>query len=252
MKAVTEFLRRQALGGDTADEHRPTGLYPIVAVATGLVLLVGSVVASAVAVTGAPTQRAAPALVTTAAITGADALRPDVIDSTFGPATGVAAPPVGLARGLPAPPPVSNQGAHRPPPPPATRPAPPLAPAQPAPPLPAAPLPAGVSKAELGGDPVLGTVVCFYREATVAPQEAFSLLAPQMRGPGFADFRAAWADVQQVSVDRIRRDGPDTAAVTVTIERTDGTVLRSLQTVRVVPGAPAQIVDARLLSAARS
>jgi hypothetical protein len=214
---VTDLLSREGKADDQAQTDRSPGLYPVVAIATGLLLLCGAIVSSVVAVSSPHVVRSAPTM-TASAVTGANALSPEVINSSFGTMSSSSAPPG---------PPAVGGGAGT---------AASTAALTPAP----------------GKDPVLSTVLDFYQAVTVAPRDAFDMLAPSMRGPGYPAFQHSWAGVKRVSVDNIRRDGPDTAAVTVSTERADGSMLRSLQVVRVVPGSPPQIVDARLLSASRS
>lgn len=213
---VTDLLSREGRVDDQAQAGRSPGLYPVIAVLAGLLLLGGAIVSSAIALSGPQEVRVAPTI-SASAVTGADALSPEVINSSFG-TTSPAQPGADAAI-----------RAH------------PADTIVPAPLNPAA-----------GKDPVLSTVLAFYQAVIVSPGNAFGMLAPSMRGPGYAEFQRSWAGVTRVNVDDIRRDGPDTAAVTVSTERSDGSMLRSMQVVRVVPGSPPQIVDARLFSASRS
>ncbi|HEY2723828.1 MAG TPA: hypothetical protein VGI84_03980 [Pseudonocardiaceae bacterium] len=240
---VTDLLRREGRGDDRARADRSTGSYPVFAATTGFVLVCG-VVTGAVMLSSPRVERAAPTTVTAAApatataLVGADALRPDVLESSFGPET--------LAGLRPPADPAQSAAATVP-----GRTGVPAPRSGPAAAAPAQEQPVG-RRPTPGGDPVLDTVLDFYRSVTVSPEHAFALLAPAMRSSGYAQFRHSWADIRQVSVDRITRDGPDTAAVIVSLVRSDGGRLRSLQSVRVAPGAQPHIVDARVLSASRS
>lgn len=253
---VADLLCREGRGDERAWADRSTGSYPVFAATAGFVLVCG-VVTGAVMLSSPRVERAAPATVTAVApvtataLVGADALRPDVLESSFGPETLAGLrPPADPAQsaavtvpgrtGVPAP--RSGPTAAAPGQVGATATAP--AAQEQEQPVGRRPTP--------GGDPVLDTVLDFYRSVTVSPQQAFALLTPAMRSSGYAQFRHSWADIRQVSVDHITRDGPDTAAVIVSFVRSDGGRLRSLQSVRVAPGAQPHIVDARVLSASRS
>lgn len=251
---------------------RPTRMYRAIAVLAGFVLLCGAVAASTAALSGPRAERAVPGSAT-GSITGADALYPDLINASVGP------PPL-----APAPPPADDgdqdpaPGGDVP-----TRPAPadtpqspprqdstapddlPTADADPATPNPRDPPATGVPEppGSTGEDrnsgvlnsaqsPILHTVELFYETAPRAPRQAFDLLDPQMRGAGYEEFQQAWAGVREAEVEDIRPDGPDAALVIVRLDRDDGTMLHTLQHVRVTPGEPPRIVEVTLLSASRS
>lgn len=248
---VTELLRREGRGDEPALPARPSWVYRLVAALSCFALLFGAVLASTAALSGPRTERAAPSNPAPASIAGAEALRADLIDASVGlppaPAPGAGAatttgPTLAQHSGEPGEPPVPaersmpNRGDR----PPRTQPAP--AP----PPVPHGPPPGSA------GDPVLDTVSAFYRNVAISPRRAFALLDKPMRGAGYQEFRTGWTDVERVSVDSIRSDGPNAALVTVSLTRTDGTVLHTMQRVLVTPGTTPRIADARLLSASRS
>lgn len=97
-------------------------------------------------------------------------------------------------------------------------------------------------------DPVLNTVTEFYESVATAPSDAFELLAGQMRGSGYPDFRSSWSGVLQVTINGVRRVGPDAAVVAVRLDRAQAPQLRTLQ--RLVVGERGRIRDATLLAAA--
>lgn len=214
---VGELLRRERRVEDPPPHCRSARLCRTVAFAAGIALLCGAVTASATALTGPRTDRAAPTSTAPSPVTGIAALRPDLIGATVElPPT--AARPTPVAESRPAP---SRSG------------------------------PSG------GGpgpeqDPLLGTVSAFYENAATDPEQAFGLLDPQMRGTEYRDFEQAWQGVERVNIDDIRRNGPDTTLVAVTLERSDDRVIHTLARIRVAPGGHPRIMDATLLSASRS
>lgn len=252
---VAELLRREGRLDELPPPPRPTRLFRLIAAMAGAVLLVGAATASTVALSGPRTERAVPGDPAVSTVAGVAALRPDLIsESVGGPATAGPRPapaggqaPAGAPPGLPAsgePTPSQSDpaapGRNDPQAAPPAAPVPARA-AEPAPPAPGR-----------AADPVLATVMSFYQTAAVSPQHAFGLLDPGLRGTGYLDFRNAWAGVERVTVDKIRRDGPNAVLVTATLERTDGTVLRTLQRLLVTSGAQPRITGAQLLSASRS
>lgn len=266
---VTDLLRRECRIEEQPPPPRPTGMYRLVAIVAGVGLLFGAVTASAVALSGPRAERAVPSSAIPSAVAGAGALHPDLINRAVGfpppaaPQPPAATPRPPMAAGAPDPAGTSadpnsptSDGAAQPTPQ-ASRPVPDQG--DPQPPPTAAPEPPtaidedpprGALEPEL--DPILDTVRTFFLTVAATPQQAFDLLDPQMRGSGYQDFRDAWAGVEQVTVDKIRRDGPNAVLVTASLERTDGSVLHTLQRVLVTSGAPPRITDAQLLSASRS
>lgn len=215
---VTELLRREGLAEEPPPAARPTGTYQLLAVVAGLILLCAAAAASAAALSGPRTERAAPNRPGAHAIAGAEALRPDLINASieFPP---LATPPP--STGAPDPASTVDQD------------------------------PAGGVR-DRGTDPILRTAATFYETVVANPRQAFGLLDQQMRGSGYKEFQQAWAGVERVGVDRIRRDGPDGALVTASLERRDGSVLHTVSRLVIIPDAQPQITDARLLAAARS
>lgn len=248
---VTELLRREGRVDDEGPlPARPSWICRLVAALACFALLFGAVVASTAALSGPRTERAAPSSPVPASIEGARAMRPDLINASVAfpplPAPATGAPPTGDA--APAPPVTETEAAPLPPPTARTVPdsAPPKQAVAPPPPAPDN-RPTGSE-----GNPVLATVRAFYQQVAVSPRQAFALLDPQMRGSGYKEFRSGWTGVERVTLNNIRLDGPNAALVTVSLERSDGTVLHTLQRVQVTPGAEPRITDARLLSASRS
>lgn len=243
---VTDLLRREGREEEPPPPPaRPSRMHSLVAVLACLALLFGAVIASAAALSGPRTERAAPSSPVPSSIAGAEAMRPDLIKAQVdfapqpAPDTGdpAAAPP---AQTLPS----TTTPAQ--PAPAASRTVPGRDDLQP--PRTAAPEP----PTTLDEDPILDTVAAFYENVTATPQQAFGLLDPQLRGSGYLDFRKGWADVERVTVDDIRHDGPNAVLVTASLERSDGSVLRTVQRMLVTLGAQPRITDARLLSASRS
>lgn len=250
---VTELLRREGRGDEPLLPARPSWVYRLVAALACFALLFGAVLASTVALSGPRTERAVPSSPVPASISGAEALRADLIDASVGlpappPASGSGEPAAASPGGQPAtgqpaeqPVPAERSVSNRDEQPPPARAAPP-----PPPPAPHR------QSSEPAVDPVLDTVSAFYQNVAVSPRQAFALLDTSMRGAGYQEFRTGWTDVEQVTVDSIRSDGPNAALVTVSLTRTDGTVLHTMQRVLVTPGDTPRITDARLLSASRS
>lgn len=243
---VTDLLRREGREEEPPPSPaRPSRMYSLVAVLACLALLFGAVIASAAALSGPRTERAAPSSPVPSSIAGAEAMRPDLIKASVdfapSPAPDTADPaatapaqtlPSTTTRAQPAP--AADRtvpGRDDLQPPPTAAPEPPT---------------------NLDEDPILGIVAGFYGDVAATPQQAFGLLDPQMRGSGYNDFRKGWADVERVTVDDIRHDGPNAVLVTASLERSDGSVLRTVQRVLVTLGAQPRITDARLLSASRS
>lgn len=248
---VTELLQREA----TIDAPSAGGrsFYRILAVATGIALIM----ASGAALASPRVERELPTPGVLEHITGPGALRPDLSNTTVGPAPGEPSgrAPDAAATGTPppgapgTPPPdgrslpadgaagLENRGAES---------GPVAEPGDDA--ATGTGGPAGPS-AEPGPDQLADTVTSFYQQVVTNPADAYELLGSGMRGSGYPAFADSWSDVERVTVDSIRSDGPDAAVVAVVVEHVDGSVLRSVHRV-VVTGDPARIDSARLLSAA--
>ncbi|MGH4025490.1 MAG: hypothetical protein ACRDRV_13025 [Pseudonocardiaceae bacterium] len=253
---VIELLRREGRGDEPASPARPSRLFRLVAALACMALVLGAVTASMAALSGPRTERVSPTSPAPASIVGAEALRPDLINASVqfppqpGPATGDQAATGPGATRRPTEIPPGNGPARQPLPTGRTLPAP----AGPPPPAAGQQSSAPTEPRAADSEPntILGTVAAFYQNVAVTPQLAFGLLDPQMRGSGYQDFRNGWADVERVTVDNMRLDGPNAVLVTASLTRSDGTVLRTLQRVLVTPGTEPRITDARLLSASRS
>lgn len=257
-------------GDEPALPGRPTRMYRAIAVLAGLILLCGAVTASTAALSGPRAERAVPSSTignSITAITGANVLHPDLINTSVGVPPQDAAPPPAddgdqnPSRGGGVPNLPDPDGTARPLPQydQATPDAGPATPEGSDPPPTSAAEPLDDSDEDSSRDvlnsalgPILGTVTMFYQTAPIAPRQAFDLLDPQMQGTGYDEFRQAWVGVRKAIVEDIRQDGPRAALVIVRLERDDGTMLRTLQRVLVTPGAQPQIADAQLLSASRS
>lgn len=262
---VAELLQRESGIEQPVAVGRSGDISRVLASAAGVALVCAVIIASTAALIAPRVERALPAPGAVENITGAGVLRPALIDTTIDPA------PV-------------EQPSHTPPEAGDTSdssPAAPVAPAAPEvtgtrestgrslPPDDARDLGGGVSgngepadgetptseqtepTAGPSPDELLRTVTSFYQQVVTAPADAYALLGPVMRGSGYQPFAESWRDVEQVTVESIRRDGHDAAIVTVMMERADGSVLRSVQRV-VVTGDPPRIESARLLSASAS
>lgn len=268
---VAELLRRESRLDETAGSAGPSRAYRMLAAAAGLVLLCGVVTASTAALSGPRLDRW-----TTAAdpdyITGSDVLHPDLIQAaldspTNAPAAGDPAPSTTGGHATTGQLGAGQAGADR---------SGTLGGAEQESPDgsprddteeakdrrtagPGTPPPAGRSAPKEGlgvgtvldpvNDPVFGIVTTFYRTAPTAPADAYDLLGPRLRAQGYQAFAASWAGVERATVDAIRQDGPNAALVSVSLERTDGTVLRTVQRMVVGIGPRPLIEDATLLSA---
>lgn len=215
---ASELLRREGRGPEEAPPTQRSGrTFQVVAAVIGLVLTCVVVVASTAALSGPRTDRRTPDVVAPP-LAGADAVRPDVITA----ALTSRAPP----------------GAERFPPPP----------------VPRTPPQGGLGETldpvrDPVRDPVLATVTTFYQTAPTAPADAFGLLGPRMRAPGYESFEASWAGVAAVRIEAISRAGPRAAVATVTLTRVEGGALRTVARLVVGGGPELRIEDATLLSA---
>lgn len=267
---VADLLAQHRGEEESALPSRPGTMYRTIAVLAGFVLLCAAATASTAALSGPRADRAVPGSATgnsIASITGADALHPDLINTSVGlPPPGATSPAAGSgdqdpARGGE----VSNRTDQDSVPQPRSQPDSATPEAGQATPGSSDPPPTGRAEpldnldedpdsGELNSalGPILGTVTTFYETAPRAPRQAFDLLDPQLRGTGYDEFRQAWAGVRRAIVEDIRQDSPHAALVIVRLERDDGTRLRTLQRVLVTPGVQPRIADAQLLSASRS
>lgn len=228
---TTDLLRREGQADEQAASAPPVGMYAVVAVVAGFVVLCAAVTASTAALSGPRTERAAPDRPAKSAIAGAEVLRPDLINASveFPP---LAAPQPATGGSGTASAAQNSTGSE------------------------------GISRSKSGADPnrgdpqdpVLSTVNAFYETVTIDPRQAFGLLDQPMQGSGYQEFRQAWVGVERVRVrvDHIRRDGPNAALVTTSLQGRDGSVLHTLQRLVINPGTQPQITDARLFSVSRS
>lgn len=264
--SVAELLHREGRIEEPMVSGR-SGTYRVLALAAGIVLVGAVVVASTAALAGPRVERALPATGVLEHITGAGVLRPDLINTAIGPApteqSSRSAPETGNGSAAPA----ETTGA----PPPGGRSLPSddatatdegaagsgTAADEAAPS--AEPSGAEASTGEPADpttepepDRLLRTVRSFYQQVVTDPADAYAMLGPGMRGTGYRAFAESWRDVERVTVDSIRSDGPDAAIVAVVVERVDGAVLRSVQRLVVDTSGSPRIESARLLSASTS
>lgn len=261
---VAELLQREGGTEERVDSGRCLRISRMLASIAGTVLVCAVIIASTAALTAPRVERVLPATGALEHITGPGVLRPDLLNTTIDPTpaeqpsstpsdtsptapeptderahAGRSLPPedAGARAGGP-----GGEGAGTAQPPDGDVPS--SEQAQPSPEQ-AQPSP------EPSPDTLLSTVSSFYQQAVTSPADAYALLAPVMRGSDYQAFAESWRDVEQVSVEGFRRDGPHAAIVTVVMQRADGSVLRSVQRV-VVAGDPPRIESARLLSASTS
>lgn len=92
----------------------------------------------------------------------------------------------------------------------------------------------------------------FYRLIGSSPDDALRMLDAQLPDSELRELARAWRDVEHVSVHQVRQrpDGMVLAVVTMTTEQADRYRVRHL--LRIEPGPPPVITEARLLSAQRS
>lgn len=254
--SVAELLHREG----RTDEPMPPGggnnNYRMLAVAAGVALVCAVVLASTAALTGPRVERALPATGVLEHITGPGVLRPDLLGTTIDPA------PTGQSGGTPSAPAATSAAPPEPTgtPPPAGRslPAggqdgagedPAVEDAEP----PDGDVGTSEPTSERAPDGLLLTVTSFYQQVVTDPADAYALLGPGMQGQGYLAFAESWREVERVTVDSIRSDGPGAAIVVVVLERADGSVLHTVQRVVVADtsGSP-RIESARLLSGSAS
>lgn len=262
---VTELLRRE---GHAEEEPllpcgRPLRMYRVVAVLAGFVLLCAAATGATTALSGPRAERTVPGAGTVQAISGAEALRPDLISGPDPAARPSLEEDSGDGRGEGGAS-VPNEDDRNPPNAESTpRSLPPASPAGDAPqqrsttasrPPAEGPPPdrGSLDDRDANSNPVLNTVTKFYQTVIAQPHEAFDLLSPSLQGSGYPEFQRAWAGVQRATVEDIHQEDPHAALVTVRLEQRDGGVLRTLQHVVVIPGGEPRIVEVVLLSASRS
>ncbi len=259
---VAELLQRESGTEETAVSGARFGTSRMLASISGMALVGAVIMASTAALTAPRVERVLPATGVLEHITGPRVVRPDLIGTTIDPTPAEQpshSPPETADTSPAAPEPTGERAStgRALPPDDAGRPDDAVRPGGGA---------AGNGRSA-GGEPqtseqaepspepspdtLLGTVTSFYEQVVTAPADAYALLGPVMQGPGYQAFAESWRDVEQVTVDDIRRDGPEAAIVTVLMQRADGSVLRSVQRV-VVTGDPPRIESARLLSASAS
>lgn len=254
--SVADLLHREGRTDEAVASGRSSGAYRMLAVAAGGALVCAVVLASTAALAGPRVERTLPATGVLEHITGPGVLRPDLINTTIDPAPTASRTPPAPAATSAAPPEPTG------------------APSRAGRSLPAEGSEDGgggedraVEDAEPSGgdagtseptsepapDGSLRTITSFYQQVVTNPADAYALLGPGMQGQGYLAFAESWSEVERVTVDSIRSDGPGAAIVVVVVERADGSVLHSVQRVVVADtsGSP-RIESARLLSASTS
>jgi hypothetical protein len=113
-------------------------------------------------------------------------------------------------------------------------------------------LPERVPAAATGqqADRVRRLVVDFYEKAEESPEQAFTLLGPEMRGDGLASFVRGWNDLL-VEVQQLVIGPGGVARAVIVIAWPDATVIRAEQLLIVSDGPDPKIARAELLSAHR-
>ncbi|MGO1054129.1 hypothetical protein [Crossiella sp. CA198] len=111
------------------------------------------------------------------------------------------------------------------------------------------PTSAAPTSSKSGGilDPILDPILGLLGKAPDQPEQAFAMLAPEMRGGGVEEFKADWAGVESATVAESRADGVDAAVVTVDYRWKDGRTLRVEQRMT-VDKVQRKITNAKVLS----
>lgn len=190
---------------------------------TGTVLLVSSITGAAVLVANRPENTGVPHSERPVALSGASALRPDVLSAQL---PNENPPPSQTTAVAPAPAPVPA--------------------ALPQVPEPAAP------EVTTGPHPQVDVVKRFYDLLTTEPGAAAGLLSPDLLGARPEEFVAAWNMIKAVNVDQtsVRPDGSVLAVVSM--QELDGSWLRIEQLFWLTDTTQPRIVGTEVLSAQRS
>ncbi|MCO1576533.1 hypothetical protein M8C13_12305 [Crossiella sp. SN42] len=96
-------------------------------------------------------------------------------------------------------------------------------------------------------DPILDPILGLLSKAPDQPEQAYAMLAPEMRTGGVEEFKADWAGVESATVTESRADGADAAVVTVDYRWKDGRTLRVEQRMT-VDKVQRKITNAKVLS----
>jgi hypothetical protein len=242
-----------ATGERGPDESRPAGnVAKLVGLAAGALVLCGSVAAAAVFTSHRPLgQLARPPATPPLEITGAGALRPDMLGAQLaGAGNAPPAPAMSVADSAPTiavPPDLDPTGAV-----PATTPTSGevVAPRTSASPIPGGPvpLPGGGAASPRPGSPV-GVVQEFYRLVGQQPDAASALLAPELRGADPTGFAQSWASVLALRVERVEQQADHSVLAVVVLRERDGSWLRVQLVLRLSTTRPPEIVGAEVLAA---
>ncbi|WP_137812451.1 hypothetical protein [Gandjariella thermophila] len=239
---------------DPDEPRQPGNVAKLVGLAAGALVLCGSVAAAAVisdhrAVNPFPQPLATPPL----EITGAGALRPDMLGAQLAGAGGpppAAVQPAGPLPGLAVAPDADPAGG------PAATTAPAssavVAPRTSVAAAPGAPAPlaagSGGPAGQRPGTPV-GVVQEFYRLLGQQPDAASALLAPELRDADPTGFAQSWASVLALRLERAEQRDDQSVLAIVAIQRRDGSWLRVEQVLRLSATRPPQIIGAEILAA---
>ncbi|WHT18816.1 hypothetical protein N8J89_37890 [Crossiella sp. CA-258035] len=111
------------------------------------------------------------------------------------------------------------------------------------------PTSAAPTSSKSGGllDPILDPILGLLTKAPSQPEQAYAMLAPEMRTGGVEEFKADWAGVESATVAESRPDGADAAVVTVDYRWKDGRTLRVEQRMT-VDKVQRKITNAKVLS----
>jgi hypothetical protein len=227
----------------------------------GALALCGYVAAASLIIGRTPSIGAVAQSAQPGAITGATALRPDLLGAQLGaPVDGPVAPttksdetPVSSAPPT-ARPTDEQQGTSNVGTPQATTPATPLATPQSdsqqpvnAEPSTAEPSTAGPSTA--GPADNAEVVREFYRLIRSQPAAAFGLIDPVLRGSDRSGFVSSWSAVRAVNVERVESRPDKSILAVVSVQRSDGSWLVVQQLLRTTDTTPLRIAGVEILSA---
>lgn len=210
---------------DPAGEPTPPAARPpsnraarFAGMATGVVVLLGAVTATAILAGKRPTGPDEPRVEAPAPISGSSALRPDLLSAELGGGRLDRAPVEPLAADVP----------------------------------PEVTVVVSPSALSTGSKPQVDVVRRFYELLPAKPAEAARLLSPELLGEGPGQFVAAWGQVQSITIEStaLRPDG--TVLAVVSMQERNGRWMRVEQVFRLTDTTVPRIVGTEVLSAQRS
>jgi hypothetical protein len=218
---ITDLLREE---NDTATPgRRPTRAAKLAGVATGALVLSASIAATAIFAGNRPAGPDEPYVAPPAAISGASALRPDLLSAELGVGRPAQVPAQArLAAPTPTDAPLESPVMVPPP------------------------------QVDVGPEPQVDIVRRFFELLPAKPREAARLLSPDLLGGSSRDFVESWGHVQAITIEStsLRPDGAVLAVVSLQ-ERT-GRWMRVEQLFRLTDTSVPRIVATEVLSAQRS